>query len=89
MKKIQNIDFKFFKQLWMTRFFHLHMEMRLKKHIKSDFFSSSDGDKKIDNEHEKAFEEYEIMMEKGASFKELVAVVGNHDSDSPWPIYTI
>lgn len=38
--------------------------------------TSSDGDKHFNDDHEKAFKEYERMMEEGASFKDLVSVVG-------------
>ena len=49
-------------------------------------FTSSDGDKHFNEDHEKVFKEYERMMEEGASFKDLVSVVGKHDLESPWPI---
>lgn len=49
-------------------------------------FTSSDGDKYFDFEHEKVFQEYELLMENGAKFEDLVATVGKHNSENPWPI---
>ena len=49
-------------------------------------FSSSDGDKHFDAEHEDAFHEYEPLLENGVPFDILVQKVGKRLSLKPWPV---
>lgn len=50
------------------------------------FFTSTDGDKFFNDEHESAFNEYKQLLESGSSFEDYISILKKHISRCPCPI---